>query len=192
MKKLLLLLLIVPFLGFSQNSRLKLKSDVELDVGLNQSDYNKILDKLNLNVTNRGFDGSWKVLVWGKYEFKMDKNGIYGVDEYGNDNNPAKTLWEEALFEMGVEMGNMYVEAANVPTGDGYSVRVDREVIDTKWVLVISNKYEDFSGKVYNYFDPKKVIATFNTKANVKVKKRDKFKSYVKVIYNELVNSNKN
>lgn len=122
----------------------------------------------------------------------MDKNGIYGVDDYDNNYNPAKTLWEEALFEMGVEMGNMYVEADNVPTGDGYSMRVDREVIDTKWILVISSQYRDFSGKVYNYFDPKKVIATFNTKAKVKVKKRDKFKSYVKVIYNELVNSNKN
>lgn len=175
MKKILLILLvlIIPVNSFSQGT-------VELD--MSNKEYKKIAKKLDLKILNRGYDGSG--LIWVK------------VDNYDADkpNNYTK-FWNEALFEM------------DMPTGRITESNDSMITIDADWIFQIegsitANGYGmgmvvggGFSGKILDFSDNSKVIATFSTKEKMNftsgmddgLKRSTKFKNFVKVVVNEIL-----
>ena len=174
MKKLLTILFLLFFsTSFSQ-------STVELN--MSSKEYKKISKKLDLKITNRGYDGSGQIWV---------KVADYGFDR---KNNYTK-FWNEALFEM------------DMPTGQITDSDDDTIYIDADWIfqidgLIGANGYGmgmvysgGFSGKILDFKNNNKVVATFSTKEKMNftsglddgVKRAEKFKQMVKVIVNEIL-----
>ena len=174
MKKLLTILFLLFFsISFSQ-------STVELN--MSSKEYKKISKKLDLKITNRGYDGTGK--IWVK------------VADYGSDrkNNYTK-FWNEALFEM------------DMPTGQITDSDDDTIYINADWIFQIDgtlarNQYGatltrggGLSGKILDFNDNSKVIATFSTREGMSfiegfddgVKRGEKFKQMVKVVVNEIL-----
>ncbi len=174
MKKLLTIIFLLFFsISFSQ-------STVELN--MSSKEYKKISKKLDIKITNRGYDGTGQ--IWVK------------ISDYGWDNdNPYTKFWNEALFEM------------DMPTGQISDYEGDTVIIDADWVFQIdgwlgNNQYGQkiarsggLSGKILDFTNNNKVIATFSTKERMSfiegfddgVKRGEKFKQMVKVVVNEIL-----
>ena len=159
MKKLILLLLFVPITG--------LFSQQNVEIDLSGKDYNKILKKLKLKIINRGYDGLGRILVENGASAQYDVNVKY---------------WKDALFEMNVKTGKITGRTA------------EYETIEADWIISLDKG--GYSGKVLDLSDNSKVIAKFDSEKFGMVfqayrdsKRSDEFKTFVKVIMNELLKS---
>ncbi len=174
MKKLLTIIFLLFFsISFSQ-------STVELN--MSTKEYKKIAKKLDLKITNRGYDGTGK--IWVK------------VADYSSDRKNAYTkFWNEALFEM------------DMPTGQVTDSDDDTIYINADWIFQLDGSIGKntggytitsgggLSGKILDFNDNSKVIATFSTREgmafletlNDGVKRGEKFKQMVKVVVNEIL-----
>jgi hypothetical protein len=158
--------------SFSQNT-------VELD--MSSKDYKKILKKLDLKVTNRGYDASGPIFVKVS-TYDAAKRSIYA------------DLWNEALFEMGMPVGNITEQTSESVT------------IDADWIFQLEGSVRStyaggqsygggFSGKILDFTNNNKMVATFTTKEKMNFtagldnteKRAEKFKQIVKVIVNEIL-----
>ena len=133
MKKLLLLLLFIPLVSFGQKT-------VELD--LSTKEYKKINKKLDLKIVNRGYDGSGK--IWISDDFS----------EAGGENSSCKYykfLWEEAFFEMNLDLGEITSETST------------ERIIDADWIIKFTGGYSKsgYSGEILDFRNNKKVVTTF-------------------------------
>jgi hypothetical protein len=132
------------------------QSTIELD--LSERDYLKIYKKLDLKVVNRGFDGVGKIWV-------------------NETPTPAKGIWDAALFEM------------NVPLGEVVDRSADGLIIDAAWIIEWDPGH--LSGRIKDFSNNKKVVLTFTTKKEMFVlttrKRAELYKKYVKVIFNEIL-----
>lgn len=169
------LALIISFNSFSQSS---------VDLDLTAKEYKKISKSLDLKIVNRGYDGSGTIFV-KMAKYSSDRITIY-----------AK-LWNDALFEMGMETGQI----SEITDGTVY--------IDADWILTIDGRigYNEggdeitqgggFSGKILDFNNSSKVIATFTSRDSMNFlegfndgdKRSEKFKNIVKVIVNEILKS---
>ena len=123
---------------------------------------------LKLEITNRGYNGTGKIFI---STFK------YGGD-YSILNTSIPKLWNDALFEMGMQIGNI-VEESN-----------EEVLIDADWIFDI--KRGNLTGEILDLNDNNKVVAIFNTKKSLftsltRGNRADLFKNHVKVILNELL-----
>ena len=174
MKKLITLLSIFFFsISYSQ-------STVELDIS--SKDYKKILKKLDLKITNRGYDGAGPIFV------KVSTYDAAKPSAYVR-------LWNEALFEMDMPVGNITDQSDDIVT------------IDADWIFQLegsvgSNGYGmgmsyggGLSGKILDFSNNNKMVATFSTKEKMNFtsglddneKRGEKFKQMIKVIVNEIL-----
>ena len=157
MKKLLIpLILIISFNSFSQSS---------IELNMSGKDYNKIVKKLDMNITNRGYDGAGKIWITG-------------------GGNSAKKLWNDALFEMDMPIGE--VTGKNDKGGN---------IVDARWLIEIENG--SYAFKVLDWSNNKKIAASISTKAgmwigNTNSGRAIEYKNYVKVMINELLGTIKN
>ena len=143
--------LFISFLSYSQNT-------VELNMTAKQ--YKKVLKKLDLNITNRGYTGAGKIWVSG-------------------GGSIPKSLWNDALFEMDMPMGE--VTGKNKSGGN---------IVNAKWIFEIQNGKYAF--KVLDWGNNKKVVASINTKEGMWIGattggRAEEYKMYVKVMLNELL-----
>jgi len=174
MKKLITLLSIFFFsISYSQ-------STVELD--MTSKEYKKILKSLDLKITNRGYDGSG--LIWVQIaNYDSARESIYS------------RLWNEALFEMDMPIGQITGTSKDVVT------------IDADWIFQIEgrlayNQYGGqlaqgggFSGKILDFSNNDKIVLTFRAGDKMNfveglddgAKRSEKFKKAVKVIVNEIL-----
>tara|TARA_B100001564_G_C20643261_1_gene673168 strand:+ start:340 stop:804 length:465 start_codon:yes stop_codon:yes gene_type:complete len=148
-KSLMVLMTFFTVFSFSQ-------STVELD--MSPKEYKKTLKKLDLKVTNRGYDGGGKIWV--------RSSGTY------------KALWEAALFEM------------DMPIGEITSETDDVTYIDAAWIFDIGRG--GYAFKVLDFSNNDKVVATINTSEKMSLyqtqgKRAEEFKMFVKVLVNELL-----
>lgn len=149
----LLFVIFFSLQSFSQNS-------IEFDISPKK--YKKILKKLDLKITNRGYDGTDKIYIY-------------------HPNNPKSTitnLWNTAFFEM------------NIPTGSITEQTEDSTIIDANWILEISSG--SYAFKILDLYNDKKVVATISTKEGMNIyrsetNRGDEYKMMVKVMMNELL-----
>ena len=158
--------------SFSQNT-------VELD--MSSKDYKKILKKLDLKVTNRGYDAVGPIFV------KVSTYDSAKRSTYVN-------LWNEALFEM------------DMPVGNHTNQRSESVTIDADWIFQLEGSVMStqgggmsygggLSGKILDFTNNNKMVATFTTKEKMNFtsgldnteKRGEKFKQMVKVIVNEIL-----
>ena len=158
---------------FSQNT---------VELNLSAKEYKKILKSLDLKITNRGYDAVGP--IWVKIaDYNADRESIYS------------RLWNEALFEMDMPLGQITDSSNNTLT------------IDADWIFQIEgrlgyNAYGGelaqaggFSGKILDFSNNNKIVATFRVKEKMNFiegmgdgeKRSEKFKNIVKVIVNEIL-----
>ena len=129
----LLFILFFSLQNFSQKT-------VELD--LSTKEYKKINKKLDLKIVNRGYDGSGK--IWISDDFS----------EAGGENSSCKYykfLWEEAFFEMNLDLGEITSETST------------ERIIDADWIIKFTGGYSKsgYSGEILDFRNNKKVVTTF-------------------------------
>ena len=149
-KSLIVLITFFTVFSFSQ-------STVELD--MSAKEYKKTLKKLDLKVTNRGYDARGKIWI-------------------ATNNETHKSLWKDALFEMDMPIGEItsetkettYIDAAWIFRIDygGYAFKVEDFGNNKKVVATISTSEKMFL-------------------AVTQGKRAEEFKRYVKVLVNELL-----
>ena len=166
MKKLILIIVVILFSyqnGISQ-------TNPNLDI--TSKDYKKISKKLDLKIINRGFDGGLVVI-----SDLSDPTAIYN----GDLNNPYKLLWDEAFFEMGLDVGTEKIDDdGNTVTNADYYIEVGKG---------------GYSGKIYRIGSNNELMLSFSTKEKMNIdyvegktsKRVTEFKNYVKVVYNEIL-----
>ncbi len=156
------------------------QSTVDLDIS--SKDYKKILKKLDLKITNRGYNGAGPIFV---------KVSTYDAAQP----SAYVRLWNEALFEMDMPVGNITDESNDIVT------------IDADWIFQLEGKVGSngygmamsfgggLSGKILDFNNNDKMVATFSTKEKMNftsglddnVKRGERFKQMIKVIVNEIL-----
>lgn len=165
MKKILLIITIILFSyqnGISQ-------TNPNLDI--TSKDYKKISKKLDLKIINRGFDGGLVVVSVNSS----------AVENYTFNARSYKLLWDEAFFEMGLDVGTEKIDDdGNTVTNADYYIEVGKG---------------GYSGKIYRIGSKNELMLSFNTKEKMNIdyvegktsKRGTEFKNYVKVVYNEIL-----
>ena len=160
MNKLIILLFFFPFFIFSQNN---------VEVNIHPQEYSKKLKKLELKIINKGFDFSGKIWVSDGY-----RNDMHLYDGY------YANLWNQAFFEM------------NVPTGNLIN-KDDELYLEAKWEIRLTPQKGGFNGSILDLSQSGEVVLTFSSNTKVGVwqpvneKKREDYKKYVKIIFNEII-----
>ena len=165
MKKLILIIVVILFSyqnGISQ-------TNPNLDI--TSKDYKKISKKLDLKIINRGFDGGLVVV-------SVNSSAVASFDFNARS---YKLLWDEAFFEMGVDVGTEKIDDdGNTVTNADYYIEVGKG---------------GYSGKIYRIGSNNELMLSFSTKEKMNIfyqegktsKRITEFKNYVKVVYNEIL-----
>ena len=147
-KSLMVLMTFFTVFSFSQ-------STVELD--MSPKEYKKTLKKLDLKVTNRGYDARGKIWI-------------------ASNNGTHTSLWKDALFEMDMPIAEIIDEEKYTTDASwifridygGYAFKVEDFTDNKKVVASISTSEKMFLSQTQG-------------------KRAEEFKMYVKVLVNELL-----
>ena len=149
----LTIFLFISFISYSQNT-------VELNMTAKQ--YKKISKKLDLQITNRGYDGAGKIWISG-------------------GDSTEKSLWNDVLFEMNMPMGE--VTGKNESGGNIVNARWLFEIKQGKYAFKVLDWAD--GKKVVASINTKEGMWIGSTTSGRAIE----YKNYVKVMINELLKS---